>query len=195
MWTCKVSTWHIVCCASHAKGSHFLTRCYKVKEGETKSGGQGGGNNNKNTKSDNQKGTTESLHQRTATRNCRVHLSSPSESSRFTSSQSQRNNNRRQRQTKCTKNGWLTQYSQKDLSMQIKRGKLTDFKKHTARQERLIPTVVSQPCLTRTAQSSCFITVDKIRFSKKCRATRCLFGQQLFAFSLLSNRFWFQKRS
>ena len=56
-------------------------------------------------------------------------------------------------------------------------------------------TVVSQPCLTRTAQSSCFITVDKIRFSKKCRATRCLFGQQLFAFSLLSNRFWFQKRS
>ena len=56
-------------------------------------------------------------------------------------------------------------------------------------------TVVSQPCLTRTAQSSCFITVDKIRFSKKCQATRCLFGQQLFAFSLLTNRFWFQKRS
>ena len=57
------------------------------------------------------------------------------------------------------------------------------------------PAVVSQPCLTRTAQSSCFITVDKIRFSKKCQATRCLFGQQLFAFSLLTNRFWFQKRS
>ena len=29
---------------------------------------------NKNTKSDNQKGTTEPLHQRTATRNCRVYL-------------------------------------------------------------------------------------------------------------------------
>ena len=53
--------------------------------------------------------------------------------------------------------------------------------------------VVSQPCLTRTAQSSCFITVDKIRFSKKCQATRCLFGQQLFAFSLLTNGFGFKK--
>ena len=35
---------------------------------------------------------------------------------------------------------------------------------------QIFPTIVSQPCLTRTAQSSCFITVDKIRFSKKCRA-------------------------
>ena len=67
--------------------------------------------------------------------------------------------------------------------------------KQAKKQEKLAHTVVSQPCLTRTAQSSCFITVDKIRFSKKCQATRCLFGQQLFAFSLLTNRFWFQKRS
>ena len=81
MWTCKIPTWHIVSYASHAKGPHLLTRCYWVKQGETKSGGQGGGN--KNTKSDNQKGTTELLHQRIATRNCPVFLSSPSESSRF----------------------------------------------------------------------------------------------------------------
>ena len=71
----------------------------------------------------------------------------------------------------------------------------TDFFQRIHLYFNEIGTVVSQLCLTRTAQSSCFITVDKIRFSKKCQATRCLFGQQLFAFSLLTNRFWFKKRS